>query len=359
MAPTGGAPNPVRRGSWLRDWRFWLGLSITLLCVWYMLSAVPLQEVREALASANIAILLAISVPAYVLSLWVRALRWRHLTNPIASIGRGALFRAAAVGFMVNNLLPLRVGELVRSIQLARETGTSTVAIFGTVVLERVADTVSLLLLASAALAWMGGEADRDGVLAQGARLIIPVALVPVLGLVVLRVAPEPFMRLLRLACRPLSETTATRIESTARRFTHGLAALSGGSHLFWIGLHSAVLWLILLTAPVVAGLLAFRIDLGSPMELLGISWIVLGATGVAVAIPSAPGFFGPYQLAFKEVLERFGVDPATALAIGLLVWVVFWVTFVVQGFIALRMGRLSLREILSPAGKDPAAGRR
>ncbi len=76
------------------------------------------------------------------------------------------------------------------------------------------------------------------------------------------------------------------------------------------------------------------------------VSWILLAAVGVAVAIPSAPGFFGTYQLACKSVLERFGVEPAEALALGLLVWFVFWITLVVQGLIVLRSQRTSLGEL-------------
>ena len=54
-----------------------------------------------------------------------RALRWRYLTDPIQPIERGPLFRATAVGFMTNNLLPLRAGELIRAWYLSRETGAN------------------------------------------------------------------------------------------------------------------------------------------------------------------------------------------------------------------------------------------
>ena len=110
---------------------------------------------------------------------------------------------------------------------------------------------------------------------------------------------------------------------------------------------------------PILAGILALDLQLGSPAETLGTSFLLLGATGAAVALPSAPGFFGPYQLAYKEVLVHFGVDPATALAAGLLVWLVFWLTFILQGLLVVRLGPTALREIIPAAGKDPTpAGR-
>ena len=113
------------RTPWYSDWRVWLGVAITLTCVWYSMRDVPLAALWGAMLRVDLVLLLTLSVPAYVANVYVRALRWRHLTNPIASIERGALFRAQAIGFMVNNLLPLRIGELVRCWFLSRETGTS------------------------------------------------------------------------------------------------------------------------------------------------------------------------------------------------------------------------------------------
>ena len=350
---------PRGRVRWLRDWRVLLGLTISIVCIWYVLRDAPLREVRAALARADLLLLLTLSIPPYVLSVWIRALRWRHLTNPLGVFPRGVLFRAVAIGFMVNNLLPLRIGELVRSLYLARETNSSRAAVLGTVALERVIDVVSLLLIAGAAFVWMGGEAQGSAALSQGARLLLPVALLPLVALIALKLMPQPILRAVRLICTPLPERWAERLVGLLQRFTQGLGAISGGSHLFWITLHSGLIWLVLSTLPVLAGILAFGLELGSPMEHIGISWILLGATGVAVAIPSAPGFFGPYQLAFKEVLERFGVDPATALAIGLLVWLVFWLTFIVQGFLVVRLSHASLVELTRPAGKDPSPSRR
>ena len=106
---------------------------------------------------------------------------------------------------------------------------------------------------------------------------------------------------------------------------------------------------------PMLAGLLAFDVDLGSPVQMVVVSYIVLGAVGVAVAIPAAPGFFGTYQLAFKAVLEQFGVDSATALALGLVVWFVFWLTLSLLGLIVMRVGGTSLADLRQPGGTGSA----
>jgi len=341
-----GEPAAVFRHHWLRDWRVWLGVAISVVCLWLVMRGIPIAEVAAAMERADLPLLLALSVPAYVANVVVRALRWRHLTNPIAPISRATLFRGASIGFMVNNLAPLRIGELVRSWYVARESSTSTSAILGTVVLERVVDVVTVLAIAAVALAWLGVESEETGLLREGAILTIPVALAPLFALLALRLAPDRVIAIVHFFARPFPEGMGHTLESALRRFAEGLGALSGGSHLFWIFFYSLLIWLVFSTLPLLAGTLAFGLDLGPPGRTLMTCWILLAAVGVAVALPSAPGFFGPYQLAFQAVLERFGVEPATALALGLLVWFVFWATLTLLGLIVMRSRGVRLDDL-------------
>ena len=340
---------------WIRDWRVWLAVLVTAVCLWWSMRGIPLAEVLAAMGRADLLLLVGLSVPAYVAAVFFRALRWRHLTNPVAVMPRGSLYTATSVGFLVNNLAPLRIGEVVRAWVLARDQKVSASSVLGTVFLERVLDIVSILLLALFALAWAGAESYEGGILLDGALFMIPVAIAPLAGLIALRVAPQSIVGIARFVLRPFPERIGVAAEELLWRFADGLGALRKGTHLFWIVFHSLLIWLVFSTIPVIAGIAAFGIDLGPPEEVLVLSWIVLAVVGVAVAIPSAPGFFGPYQLAFKAVLVRFGVDPATALAAGLLVWFVFWATLTLHGFLVLRLGGLSLDDLTRGAGKDPS----
>jgi hypothetical protein len=353
-----GPPAPTRGGAW-RDWRVWVGVVVSVACIGYVLRGVPLVEVRDAMARADLGLLLALSIPAYVFQVALRALRWRHLTNPVVELPRWTLYRAQSLGFMVNNLLPLRLGELVRAWYVARHSGASGAAIVGTVVLERVLDVVSLLAVVSGALLLVGAGESGSGMLSQGARLLVPVAAAPLAALVALKLAPGGFLAVARWMCRPLPPRLGEWVEDALSRFAEGLGALTGGSHLLWIVVHSALIWLLGATVPIYAAVEAFGLDLGNPVQTVVACWILLAATGVAVSLPSAPGYFGPYQLAFKEVLVRFGVDPATALALGMLVWVVFWITFVVQGFLVAGAPWRALADLPRPAHKDPVPDRR
>ena len=110
---------------------------------------------------------------------------------------------------------------------------------------------------------------------------------------------------------------------------------------------------------PMLAGFWAVGIDMGSAYETLVAAWMTLAAVGIAVAIPSAPGFFGTYHAACKLALEPFGVDSETAVALGTLLHAVFWVTLTLLGVAVLRSGSTSLKG-LGPAPvapEKPSAG--
>ncbi|MDH5566761.1 MAG: flippase-like domain-containing protein [Myxococcales bacterium] len=321
-----------------------LGLFITVVAIWFAFRDVDVRAVLGQFRRANLVVLLGLSIPAYLLMVYLRALRWRHLIDPTQSVPTGALFRAVAVGFMANNVFPLRMGEFVRSWYLGRETGVSPTAIFGTVILERVVDTLVVILLALAVLLiWGGGD---DGAWRRGLLLLVPVALAPIAGLTWLRRDAERVLGLVSVALRPLPARLRGAVVGQLRTFSGGLGALRGGVHLFWIAFHSLLIWLVASSIPISAGILALGVDLGTPARMLAASWTTLAAVGIAVALPSAPGFFGVYHSACRLALERFGIPAEVALALGTLVHAVFWFTLTGLGFGVLRSRVTSLAEV-------------
>ncbi len=319
----------------------------------FALRGVDLQAVGAEFRRADLVVLLGLSLPAYVLVVWLRAVRWRHFTDSVAPMPRGALFRAVAVGFMANNLFPLRMGEFVRSWYLGRERGVAPASILGTVILERVVDTLMVILLALVVVLALGGQGSSTWT--RGLLLLLPVALLPFAGIAWLKVAPDQVLAIASAVTRPLSTRVRSVLLSQLERFGEGLGALSGGSHLFWIAFHTASIWLVASTIPMVAGFLALGVDFGTPLDNLAAAWMTLAAVGIAVALPSAPGFFGLYHSACRLVFERFGIPAELAVALGTLLHAVFWVSLTVLGFAVLRARHTSLGELDAAAG--PGSG--
>jgi hypothetical protein len=104
---------------------------------------------------------------------------------------------------------------------------------------------------------------------------------------------------------------------------------------------------------PVWAAFASLGLDLGSPFQTLGAAWTTQAAIGVAVAVPSAPGFFGIFHWACKLALVRFGVAPGTAVAAGTLIHAVMWVSLTGMGLAVLRARRTSLDEVDRAVGPE------
>jgi uncharacterized protein (TIRG00374 family) len=330
---------------------------VTAFFGWWFLKDVPFAEVARVIARANWFLLLALSIPAYVLVIYLRALRWKHLTAPLGPFATGPLFRATAVGFMANNIFPLRAGEVIRSWYLSREGGGSRAAIFGTVILERVIDVVTVIGLAFGVLALLG--AGHDGLIARTAVLLLPVAIAPLVVIVLLEIAPDPIIAFAARLTRPFSTRLTGFLEYALRRFSEGLGALRSGHHLLRVALYTVAIWLVASAIPLLAAFAAVGVDLGSPFQTLAAAWITQAAIGMAVALPSAPGFFGPYHFACKVALERFGIPPETAVALGTLIHAVFWLSLTGLGLAVLRLRHTSLGEIdAAAAGSKGPSGR-
>jgi len=330
------------------DPRVLVGLAVSGLALFVFLRGVSWADMGAAIARANFWVLILPSVPAYVGSIWVRALRWRYLTAAVAPIEHGPLFRATAVGFMVNNVVPLRIGEVVRAFYLSRETGVSASALFGTVIVERVIDASFVLLLAAVVLGTFGIPGlDAGATLATLGMIVI----LPMGFLALLRLAPEPTLGLAaRILHAVLPQGLANTLESALRGLAEGLAGLRGGSSLAWVLLYSAALWLVFSTVPFGAAVLALGVDFGGVAALIQASLTVLVCVGAAVAVPSAPGFVGSYHWAAETALRPFGVDPAVAQALAILAHAVFWVTLTGLGLGVLWWRGMGLGETLASA---------
>lgn len=259
---------------------------------------------------------LVVAVVLATLTFPIRLIRWQLLLRDDRgqAYPAGPLWHAVALGFMANNVLPLRAGELVRAYAASRLAAVRFTTVLSSVAVERIFDGLTVVALLTLALLSpdlpasisVGGVsvahmAQTGGVIG-GAALLVAILVLA---------APLAAERLVR---RILPwQRLADRIVSLIEGIRQGLVVLRTPARLLAVLFWSLVLWLGNALAFYV-GFWSFDIPVSYPGALLLQGLLVLGIT-----IPSTPGFFGPFEAVIVAVLGLYGVprDVAFSYAIS------------------------------------------
>ena len=334
-------------------WQFWLGGGVSLALVLLLLYQVDLGELKDALRDADYS-LLAPSIAIYFVAVWFRAARWRYLLAPIAAIPVRRLYPVVIMGYMANNLLPVRLGEVVRSYLLARQENLNTSSALGTIAVERVYDGITLLAFAALAAPWLLllGEFDGAADVSRTAGLIFLVGTILAfsifLALFTLLGSSASFANRMEGWLNIVPAGPRPKVKELFRTFVAGLAVLnSPGKHLA-LFIYSLPVWLLECSMYFMLAY-AFGIDehFGSVWVLLLVTLLLTATSNLATAIPSAIGGIGPFEIVAQQTLMALGVGASLAGAYGGFVHLVaLWLPVNLVGLVLLWKNNLSLREM-------------
>jgi uncharacterized protein (TIRG00374 family) len=327
-------PSPGRLG------KIFLGLAVSVGLLLYFFWNVDLHAVAARLRE-TLWTFLALSVALNFLSLWVRARRWYYLFPPRTHPTH--LFRSLLIGYMGNNLLPLRAGELVR-VYVASRHGPRFWSTFATVVVERVLDGLAIGLIVAGVL-WAVAVPTE---LRWSIVVFLVVDLIGILVLAAIAVAPA--------ACRRVIETLFRRVGRLEQRLltmldtmTEGLQGVRTAGHAIPIALCSVGIWL-LFALSIWTALHSAHLDLP-----LAAAWTVLAFLGLGVSLPSSPGFVGVVQAATVLALALFSVPRLEALSFSVLIHASQFIPVTVGGLLCLLVEHVSLTDAARVGGSQVA----
>ena len=211
---------------------------MTVVFLALVLLNVDLHKMEAALRTANYLYV----APAFVLTLagyLVRTVRWQVILKPTKRISFGSAFAVLMIGFTANNLLPARIGEVVRAYALGRKEAMSKSLSLATIVVERVFDGITIMgMLAVLSLVYpLPGWGQA---LARGGALVFGVATV---GILMLLFQEKLALRILEIVLRPFPARLGKAVQRIARFFLEGLHALRSGRSLAVIILLSITVW--------------------------------------------------------------------------------------------------------------------
>ena len=364
-----------------------VGIGISAILLWLALRGLDLGQTWVALSGANFWYLVP-AVLVYFVGVAIRGLRWQRLLLPLERIPARQAIALLIVSYTVNNVVPARMGDVMRVFLLARETGIRKSASLATVVLERLLDVLAILAIIVACtviLSWpsplltalriaavlaiaatgllilvathqsrrarhgstrvrtLGRALALTGLLAvvlvtvflEFGQWIPEVLLMPLVGAGILLliaalgttiIARDYLISLpLRLSFL-LPARIQHRIVGMMRSFVEGLQSLRSPQRLAEILVLSAASW-------IVEGLTYYVVARSMGMEESVLVFLLtMGVINIFSAIPSSPGYIGPFEFAGKLVLTQFGIAAEMAVAYLLLVHALLLLPVIILG---------------------------
>lgn len=333
-------PAPLRPGH--RTLAIVAGLVVSALALWLALRGLRITDVIAHVRTVRPLPLLT-AVGLATLTFPIRTVRWRHLVRDSEGgvIAPAPAWHAVAIGFMGNNLLPLRAGELLRAWALTRLAPVRMSSALASIAVERVFDALTVVGSLGLGLLLSGLEADvtlggiQVSTLARRVGLLVAVAF---LGAAAVLAWPSAFRRVLERAVpfaglryRLLALLDGVREGLTALRSPVRLAAVIGWSVTLW-AVNAASFWALFFG-------FGIRADFGAAL-------VVQGAVVFGVAVPSSPGYVGVFEAAIVLALALYGVSQDQALAYALTYHAATFLPIILLGFHSLARTSLGWRDL-------------
>lgn len=322
-----------------RSFRFWAAIAVGVLLIALFLLATDPSEIADAFEDANYWYI-APAVVVLFLSFFLRCYRWSILMRPVAAISPRRLFSYSIIGYMANNLLPARAGEVVRAYILGERERVSTMGTLGAIAVERLFDGCVLVLMLLTAGAVVGlGDTSLRAIAIAGAALF-SVALVAFYWLTF---REERAYRLADYLLVRLPQGLAGRLRPHVNSVIGALRSVHDWRSVLLVAFFSLLGWTVEAGAYAIVGL-AFGIEIGFAHYVL-----LLAAANLAIIIPTFFGGTGPFEWAAKLVMVNAGLAGGLAAAYAIVAHAVVVAPATVVGLILLwtfgipiaRLGRI------------------
>jgi len=332
------APSRRKVPAWLPQTA---GYCLSAGCLLWVLHGYPLDELLPAIQDLDwkwVAIAVASDLSVYVSHAW----RWNTLLSPVARLKLWRTVQAIYIGLFANEVLPLRVGELIRCYLLAHWNNLRLSLGFASAAVERLIDGFWMLLAFLITASFVSGIPREITILVQILGVLLIAGAVTLVWVVYRK----------REAHAALHES---RWSATFRHVVEGLHLMGNFRTLSYTALISLV-YLLLQIFTVYALMKAFRTDLSF--------WVaggVLTIVRLATVVPNAPGNLGLVNVACVMALRLFDVETQDAKTFSIILFGALTLPLLAGGAVATALTGVNIGEIRDRArsgmgGAAPAA---
>lgn len=319
----------------------YLGYLVTVAIVVWMIFTIDWRRVMGELRTFDYRYLCP-ALLIYIGGFAVRGVRWQCMLAPLKRICFRSSFSVVMIGFMANNILPLRMGEVVRAWAIKRKEGISGSAGFATIVVERVYDGLALvgLLVFTLLVSRASPVEKRYGV--AGAAIFLCAFGILLYAALREEQAAIALKRIVRILPGRLHAAAERLVDS----FLPGLRFLSSGRQQAKVISYSFVIWLM-------EACVFWLVMCGFHMDVpVYASLVTLVIVNIAIMVPAGPGYAGTFEAAAVVALDPFGINKDLAIGFILVVHALQWLSVTALGLYFLVASGWSLREIERAEGE-------
>ncbi len=362
---------------------FIAGILISIICSWLFARKIEWSQLSVALKEAKYVYIIPTIILIFV-SHYFRAVRWSALIAPIKRVSVLNLFSATMIGFMANCVLPARIGEIIRPVMVAKKEKIKVTASFATVVMERIFDVLSIIVIASLLFFFLPAEtlqnksvsminhaeastevlkakhvdekpgvplsvvneeseAGASNIIKQLKKWSIVMAFFGILAitsLFLLSLYPKKAGAVFEKLLFFFPHHQRDKLVNLLHSFISGLQVFNNKKQLIWIGVLSLIIWFLNAT-PIYVLCYAFDIKL----SFAGACFVMV-CLALAVALPQAPGFIGVFHIATQKTLVIFGVGLSSAQSFAIILWALSVIPVTIVGLLFLWREGVSFGEI-------------
>ena len=312
-----------------------LGIIISAVLVYLSVRGINFQDILQDIKKIQFSYVALFLIIALLMQ-WLRSYRWGVILQPLEKIDQVSLFSVTSVGFLAIVAIPARIGELARPYLIAKKSTIKMSSALGTIIVERVLDSFSVLTIAVIVLllndlpSWM----IKSSVLCF---LLTLEMFCCIVGLIWRR---ETALKIINRILSKLPGKFANKIDELIHRFIDGFQIIVNIKLLMYLFFLSALIWLLDVLAIYIL-LTAF----GFTLPVMA-SFIVMIILIVGIAVPTAPGFIGSWHYSCILALGLFGIAKLEALSFAVVYHFLSMIIVVVLGVIFLPFNKFSVSDM-------------
>ena len=330
----------------LKSKRFWIGATISIALLAVFLFQVDFSEMGSEMSKANYIYLLP-AVFIYLLGVFFRAVRWQYLLKPLGNFRIFRMFSLILIGMLVNNIIPARLGIVVRAVILGEKEKISKMAVGGTMVVEQVFDGIMLLFFTAIASFF----APLNGWLGQVVYITAVLFITLIVLCLVFASSSKATQKGLSLLLRILPHKWHDKAGEWFIRLIDGLGVMRSPRKIFVVFIMSALVWLCESGLFYMVG---FSFDLQQPFYVYMLATAV---SNLAWVLLMTQGGLGSFDLACQKSLELFNVGASAAASYAVVVHALILLITIPLGLIFLWVENLSLNKVIGKKDRTNTNG--